>query len=235
MKMYNWYNACSIILKDNMKQSIILPGILIILSACNFSDQPKQVRQTDPVKARDSSSRQKNIPAVPAPRLIIPGKSIGKISLNDRAENVRVILGKPDQSNAGMGKAMNTWISKPAPAATDTTSYQTTIYFTRNMGVGDEASLAKQIRVTSPFFATAGHLHTGTSLDSITKQFTNLKQVARYRSQPQQEEVLIYAATDQGIAFEIDHLNRCVAILVHEPGKNASETYSSLHADLRPL
>lgn len=218
-----------------MKQSIILSGILIILSACNFNDQPKQVRQTDTIKARGSSSQQKNVSAVPVQRLIIPGKSIGKISLNDRAENVQAILGKPDQSNAGMGKALSTWISKPAPAATDTSTYQTTVYFSRNMGVGDEASLAKQIRVTSPFFATAGHLHTGTSLDSITKQFTNLKPIARYPSQPQKNEVIIYDGLEEGIAFEINHLKRCVAILLHEPGKKASETYFSLHPDLKPL
>ena len=77
-------------------------------------------------------------------QLILPGKAIGRTTLNEDATLIAKVLGPPDKGDAAMGKALSTWYANHDP-----TGYQTSIFFERQMG-GDETSRAKQIRITSP-------------------------------------------------------------------------------------
>src|SRR5690606_20623318 len=50
--------------------------------------------------------------------LIVPGQSIGNISIGMNAGEIEKILGKPDLSDAAMGKAWLTWFSKVSDTIT---------------------------------------------------------------------------------------------------------------------
>lgn len=75
-----------------------------------------------------------------------------------------------------MGKALSTWYSDSAATA----RHQLNIYFVRTKVHEQEAFRVQQIRVTSPEFATASGLHTGTNLDSIRHQFPLIRSIAYY-------------------------------------------------------
>jgi hypothetical protein len=145
-------------------------------------------------------------------QLIIPGKSIGKTAINADMENILKVFGPPDHGDAAMGKSWSTWVSKPA---TGETPYETNIYASRNMGVGNEASLVKQIRVTSPYFKTATGIQTGSLLELVSKQFPGIRIVSGAANTGKGST--LYDDVANGIAFEINKDAHCAAIIVHEP------------------
>ncbi|HEY6062319.1 MAG TPA: hypothetical protein VIV35_01850, partial [Chitinophagaceae bacterium] len=73
---------------------------------------------------------------VSASRLIIPGKSIGLTSINQKIEDAMKHLGPPASEDAAMGgKELDTWYSKPVVHGTDTIINETDIFFTSNINV----------------------------------------------------------------------------------------------------
>src|SRR5687768_7060442 len=96
--------------------------LLLILNSC---DQPQknatlpentsESATTDPKKNRPVENQAANPgnikPGTTEDNVIIPGKSIGLLKLNEQAEVVYKLLGKPDKSDAAMGKALATWFS----------------------------------------------------------------------------------------------------------------------------
>ena len=167
-----------------------------------------------------------NSSVIPA-RLIKPGKSIGLTSINEKAATVRKVLGDPAVEDAAMGKSMETWYSK------GNNNNETDIFFTTNMGGHDETSRVDHIRITSPYFLSAGRIGTGTGLASIQKHFLKLKKIAFYTSPKTKRQVTIYDDTKNGIAFEIDDLVKCIAITIHKPGEKALEIYNALFPDIK--
>jgi hypothetical protein len=164
-------------------------------------------------------------------RLIIPGKSIGLTAINDKADSVFKKLGKPDEGDAAMGKSIQTWYSK---SETDTTKYSTTIYFTTNMGGPDEATRAKQIRVTSPFFMTAERIGVNSVLESVSHYFPLAIKTAVYKDAAK-KPVYIYDDTKAGIAFEINDQNKCVGITIHPENAKAFQTYIAFFDGIKML
>ncbi len=158
-----------------------------------------------------------------AAQLIKPGKGIGRISIGDRGEAVTEKLGRADGGDAAMGKAWSVWYSKPGADAKDTARYSTAVYTARQMGVGDEASLVKQIRVTSPFFKTQGNIRSGVALSETLAQFPQATKVSSQGSKHQ--KFVMYDDVEAGIAFEIDEKAVCIAINVHAPGEAVTATY----------
>ncbi|QMU30226.1 hypothetical protein [Adhaeribacter radiodurans] len=165
-------------------------------------------------------------------QLIVPGKSIGLTKLQEKAEQVTASLGKPDFSDGAMGKALATWLSKPAADATDTTRHRTTIYFTTNMGAPDEASRVNQIRVTSPYFRTVDSVQVGSDWSFIQKKYHGTIKAAAYKVTGTSKKVTIYDAVADGITFEIDEQGRCVAITIHQPQQDIRNTYLPLFPDM---
>lgn len=164
---------------------------------------------------------------VPANRLIIPGKSIGLTSLGQKNSELSKHLGPAAKGEAAMGgKTLLTWYSKPVIHGTDTVINETEIYFTTQMEEETE-SRVRHIRITSSFFATAQHISTGSTQDSIQKYFPGIKKIASYTSPKTKKQVLIYDDVKGGIAFEIEN-GKCVGITVHQPDDLAYETYNSL-------
>jgi hypothetical protein len=161
---------------------------------------------------------------VHANRLIVPGKSIGLTSLDQKNAEALQHLGPPAMEDAGMGKEFATWYTIHGK---DTLN-EMNIFFVTNMGNTDEASRVKYIRVTSYFFATAEHIGTGSAFNAIKKYFPGIKSAAHYTSPKTKKPVTIYEDEKAGISFEIDDKNICVGITVQKPGEFASEIYISL-------
>lgn len=161
--------------------------------------------------------------------LIIPGKSIGLIKLNEDAEVVHKVLGEPTQSNAGTGKSLQTWVTQTP----DDKTQQISMFFSRNMGNADEKSRVKQIRITAAGFAS------GPNAAATEKTIKDNRQEARktavYPLPGSKEQITIYDKIKAGIAFEFDQQGNCIAITVHEPGKAAFEIFTQVASDLKKV
>jgi len=154
-------------------------------------------------------------------RMIVPGKRIGLISINENADSVILKLGKPARADAAMGASMMTWFIKRKKH-----TYQTSIYAHRNMGGADEAvSHVKEIRVTSPWYKTADYSGAGSALKDIKKLY---KLVMRPVSNPNIKKLSLYDDYGAGIGFEVDSTGKCTAVLVHAEG-DSSVTYIDMH------
>jgi len=154
------------------------------------------------IKTETSPKRQTN-----ADWLIVPGKSVGKVALNQNTDSVLSTLGKPDLTDGAMGSSMLTWLGKNG----DSTS-RVSIFTQRDMGGPDESiSRVKQIRVTSPQFKTAEGIGTGATLTDLNSSYS-IKAVDKYK------QLKVYDDLQHGIAFDVDSLtNRCVAISNYAP------------------
>ena len=224
-----------------MKYILITLLSVFLFIACNTSKE-KTAREnnaaTDSAKTNNiataDTSKQVTTVAdtipVSASRLIVPGKSIGLTSINQKIEEATKHLGPPTSEDAAMGgKELDTWYSKPVVHGTDTVINETDIFFTSNINVegSDGTTRVKHIRITSAFFATSQHIGKGSAMDSIQHYFPGVKKIASYTSPKTKQEVLIYDDNRSGIAFEMEN-SKCVAITVHRPGDLAYETYNSL-------
>ena len=193
----------------------------VLFLACNSpqnqSAQSKAAADTIVNTAISTLEKQ-----VPADSLIIPGKSIGQISLNENAANVYKLLGKPDSSDAAMGKSLSTWY-----ADHDKKGYVTQIFCARDMGNADEnISSINQIRVTSPYFKTKEGICAGTTLQEINAVFSTKKSV----SYPNKNSPYAIYDNGKGIAFEINNSQKCMAVIVYLPGDKGGITYLSFHS-----
>jgi hypothetical protein len=200
--------------------SLIILGMISTISCHSKSENKKNeansiVQTGEPAKANklpktDTLTQNSN-----KDWLLVPGKSAGNTRINEDAEKVYTSLGKPDGGDAAMGKSVAIWYSRH-----DSTSYSTSIYTIRDMG-NNPVALVKQIRVTSPTFKTKDNIHVTSSLSDIRKIY--VLQIAEKFKDAKRE----YAVYDskEGIAFEIDADEKCVAITIHESGKAIPGTY----------
>ena len=195
----------------------------ILLCGCMNSKQG--LTATDSIHTEASTTDTAGQKPIPSEQLILPGQRVGNVSINQNADSVFRALGKPDASDAAMGKSLATWY-----AGHDTTGYQTQIFFSRQMGTADEASRVKQIRITSPYFKTMDYMSTGMHLQTIeSKKEFSLKKCAQYTNNGRQ--FFIYDDTDAGITFEIDDKNVCSGIIIHEPHKDVMASYIAFHSN----
>lgn len=141
--------------------------------------------------------------------LLIPGQSAGPFELGASDSLLYKRLGKPDFSNAGMGKAVLMW-------DTDTnTFYPLSVFTSRDMG-NDETARIQQIRITSPYFETQEGIQIGDTLSKISATYPKL--LRKVETYPGNGGTYTIYDTDEGIAFELDPADRCVAIIIHKAG-----------------
>ena len=163
-------------------------------------------------------------------RLIVPGKSVGLSSIDEKAESIGAKLGTPDEGDAAMGKAISTWRSKTNKA------HSTTIYFTTNFGDKEEAKRVQQIRITSPYFSTKEKIAVGSSIDDVKRSFSSLIKTGFYPLPSDvKQSVNVFDDATAGIAFEIDPSNKCVGITIHKPGEKPFETYLNFLEGYKPV
>lgn len=149
------------------------------------------------------------IPAVDADWEIIPGKKIGNTALGDDPDILLQRIGKPDASDAAMGKAWLVWNGKD----TDHTLAVFTTYADSNM----RRKAIRHIRVTSPRFRTPEGIHTGSTRSAIAAVFPQMKAA----DLPFTDAAPRYDAVSKGISFEFSGNTgaaTCTAILVYPPG-----------------
>lgn len=154
---------------------------------------------------------------------IIPGERIGLTKLEENTETLSE-LGRPDFSDAAMGKSWATWISK------DDEKNELNIYSTYKDSEMKE-KVVRQIRITSSKFKTPNEISTGKSLQEIQKAFSDIKLVAKYTDEKTKNIVEIYDSETNGIAFEFTQ-NECAAIIVHTKGKKVTDEYITLHPNM---
>lgn len=205
-----------------MLKHCLLAAIAILICGC-VQNKPKSKATDTTATTEVGISDTTGEKPVPAEQLILPGQSIGTISINESADSVSRKLGKPDAGDAAMGKSLATWYAKH-----DTSGYETQLFFTKQMGTADETSRVKQIRITSPWFKTMDYMSVGMHLQTIeSKKEFSLKKSAQYSDGNGQ--FFIYDDADAGIAFEIDDKNVCTGMIVHEPDKDATSSYIAFH------
>ncbi|TKK68479.1 hypothetical protein FC093_10135 [Ilyomonas limi] len=176
----------------------------------------------------DTVSRNK-VHAFDTAQLIVPGERIGKVKLNENVDSLQV-LGRPDVSDAAMGKAWLTWKGKRDEHNNATVLNVYTTYKDSSM----RKKTVQQIRTTSPYFFTQDSIHVYASLETIRQHFPALQKAASYNEDGR--KIVLYDAMEQGIAFEIanaDEQQICTGIIVHEKDKNVTEIYIMLHPGMK--
>lgn len=150
--------------------------------------------------------------------LLIPGISAGDIKINEEAESVYKILGKPDSGDAAMQKAVAIWYEKHDPK-----SYTTAIYMVRDTGDNPPARI-RQIRVTSPEFKTQSGIGVHSTLADIQGTFT----IRLLTGVPDDSDAFQIFDSPAGIAFELNKNLKVTAVLIHPANEELKATYLPL-------
>jgi hypothetical protein len=215
---------------------LIMKRILVaslIFIGCN-----PQGSQSDQ-SAQDTVSKQVNVHPIdstshkPAPDnefLIVPGVSIGKISLGTDASHLQDLLGKPDMSDAAMGKAWLTWNGKRDEHNNATELDIFTTYKDNSM----REKTVHQVRTTSAAFATQNGSKVYASFEKIQSEFPGIRKTAGYKDDSRQ--IQIYDDRENGISFEFAEAGReliCTGIIIHEKGKSVLDIYRTKHPEMK--
>jgi len=159
---------------------------------------------------------------VPVEQLIVPGQSVGKTPLGLDASLLAQRLGRPDFSDAAMGKAWLTWYGQRDEHNNRTELNIYTTYKDSTM----QTKVVRQIRTTSSYFKTKEKMGVYRSLDELQKFFPDLKAVGYYKDG--NRIITIYDAARSGIAFEVGEANGqeiCTGVIVHPKGKEVLDVY----------
>lgn len=196
-------------------------SLTIVLTACSGQsdeqpankDAPSTARQQNPIVTDKGATD-----AVSDAFLIVAGEQIGRVHISDSAVKPVRLLGRPDGGDAAMGSATLTWRGKGIPAT------QLDVYtHYRDSTMRDKA--VKQIRTTSPAFATAQGLRVGLLLSEALRLQPGLKP---FSFDGGRKGIRLYDDTANGLAVETDsHADgqRLVSVIVHEKGNGVKPVY----------
>ena len=197
-------------------KTILIPVVFAtaILGACS-NDSGKRTVTQDSLVA-DKGAEIKTIPSSADSSLRLnPGIAAGKVSIGQDAEEVYTLLGKADDGDAAMQKAVAIWYKDH-----DKKSYSTSIYTVRDTG-DNPAARVKQIRITSPAFKTTEGVGVSATLEEIKGKYT-LSKLTDVKSGDL--DLTIYDSL-KGIAFETDKQGICKAIIIHKASEPLTNTY----------
>lgn len=200
---------------------IVLLGLSISLFACNSTNK-RNVTKDSIGTANTIDSPEK---IVEERFLIIPGQSIGQISLGEDVRQVGKKLGKPDLSDAAMGKAWSIWYSKDKM----TTRRNEVAIYSSYKDSTLTSKVVKQIRITSKMFKTQSGFGTEKTLDEIKSKFNDIEPVAVYLNE-RMDTVKIFDSKKEGIGFEFLKA-KSISITVHPKNFSLSETYLAVHPE----
>lgn len=148
--------------------------------------------------------------------LITPGVSAGKININENMDSVLALMGKPDMSDAAMGKVVATWYRNH-----DSAVGQVAVYASRQMGVGDEISRVKKIRITDTSYRTQEGIGTGELLIDIARIFV-VRPVDTFRHDNQKFTIF---DTQKGMSFIVSPKGICNTIILQDPKDSVNTAY----------
>lgn len=161
---------------------------------------------------------------VSADKLIIAGKSVGEVALNQPAAAVIAQLGKPDVADAAMGKSMSVWYD-----GHNKKSYTTHIYTSTDMG-NDDVARVKVVRVSSPSFKTQNRLYAGVLIAEAQKRY-HLEQLGTFKLNGSAR--VLYDDAAAGIAFDADRSGNITGIAIHEPAKSVLNAYTAFFGEVK--
>jgi len=202
----------------------------ICIVSCGENNEPAAVN-SDTITQKnnvDTTIASKQQPVTD--KLIVPGERVGKTSIGADAAGLETILGKPDASDAAMGKAWLTWNGKRDEHNNATTLNVYTTYKDSTM----REKTVQQVRTTSSYFSTNNGVHVYSSFAEINNQFPNIEKLAHYIDDDR--DIIIYDDKQNGIAFEITSANKqqiCTGIIVHKKGEAVTNVYMFLHPDMK--
>ena len=200
----------------HMKNTLIISFAIFLISC---GPQEKSITDgeiVDSLQNKTILAIDTTINLIDSNVLIIPGKSIGYIYLNEVQDSIISKLGKPDAGDAGMGKSVSIYKNTE-----NNSSFK--IYYTTNMGAANEASRAKLFHTNSTFFSTENKIRIGSGLEEIKKYFPQVKHLAVISIE--KDTFQLYDAVEKGIAFEMDKENICRGITLHTAGEVIQPTY----------
>lgn len=202
-----------------MKNTWFYAVLFGVLCSCNQSSKTIQLH-ADSLAAEDIEGKL----------LIVPGKSIGRYFLGQDLAAVDSIKGKPDFSDAAMGKAWAIWYGKNS---TNGKRNELAIYSTyKDSTMASKA--VKQIRVISGKFETNDGLNNGNILSNFLVKYPDFIQVATYYDDKLGDTIKVYDSRQNGIAVEfLRDISR--AITVHSKGEALNESYYTLKPDLKKI
>jgi hypothetical protein len=190
-----------------------------LLFSCT-SDSNKMRLNSDSLKADSADAKF----------LIVPGKSIGRFYLGQDITELDSILGKPNFSDAAMGKAWSIWYRGDTSRFRKREIAVYSSYADSTM----KWKAVKQIRVNSNKVTTVTGLNNGNLLSSFTAKYSDFKKVATFVNGNLGDTILLYDSKSNGIAAEfIRDISR--AIIIHKKGEQVNETYLTLHPEWKIL
>ncbi|KLT65543.1 hypothetical protein [Pedobacter sp. BMA] len=157
--------------------------------------------------------------------LIVPGRSVGEISLGEDVESVGKILGKPDAGDAAMGKAWGIWYSNDSTGGMRDEIAVYSSYKDTTMRIKD----VKQVRITSGKFKTQDGFTTGQSEADTKLKFPGMEKLSVYLNQ-NNDTVTVYDAKQDGIGFEFLK-GKSIGLTVHPMNQSVNATYLTLHPE----
>jgi hypothetical protein len=189
-----------------MFKYLIIPAITMLMFGCDSFSSHKSI--ADSIHAVDTPLK-----VIPTVKMIVPGKRIGDICINEDVDSVINKLGKPDSSDAAMGASYMVWFDKTGKIVR-----QTDVFAHRNMGGKNEKlSHVKVIRETAPSFKTADYGGAGSAIKDVMKLYKLQKHMA-----PGNKKLWLYDNYQTGIGFEVDSTGKCLAVYVHAPGDSSA-------------
>jgi len=146
---------------------------------------------------------------------IVPGASIGGVSLGSDGLQELKKLGKPYRVDRGMSQTREVWKWSRPEGRLDTFFVHTVSNGVIDAKPADGVTI-DLIRSTVARFKTSSGIGVGSTLDQIRKSFPDVG--------PVDGTPTIFDDTKRGIAFEfstapIGH-SVCIAVMVHPPGKS---------------
>ena len=225
-----------------MNKLFISLFIFFLFAACNnaptvnnnTSNKDTITTQRDTIIKSDAAvadnNTNENAKQTESQPLIIAGESVGKISLGTDASTLQNILGKPDMSDAAMGKAWISWYGKKSDEHNNKTELD---IYTAYKDTSMREQTVQQIRTTSSFFVTTDSIHVYSSLDEIKNKYA-VKKAAQYKNDGR--VITLYDDKQNGIAFEIasaGNQNICTGIIIHPKNKSVNDIYIMLHPDMK--
>ena len=210
---------------DNTTDSVTIASDSELVAATD-SDRTDSIQDVED-STTDSQSQQGGNP------LLVPGESVGKISLGMDESQLQNILGKPDVSDAAMGKAWTTWYGKKRDEHNNKTELD---IYTAYKDTSMREHTVQQIRTTSSFFKTENGIHVYSSSDDIKKAFPFVKRASKYKQNG--VNITVFDDRNNGIAFEMapaDVQTICIGIIIHQKQKSVNDIYIMLHPDMKRL
>ncbi|TCD10582.1 hypothetical protein EZ449_09565 [Pedobacter frigidisoli] len=208
--------SCSTAMKST---KLILLGLCISFAACQSSQNAEH--KTDSIASIESGPGK----IVDERFLVVPGRSVGEISLGEDVENVGKLLGRPNAGDAAMGKAWGIWYSNDSTGGMRNEIAIYSSYRDTSMRMKD----VKQIRITSDKFKTQDGFTTGKSIADTKLKFPAVEKVSTYLNE-NKDTVLVYDAQKDGIGFEFLK-GKSISVTVHPMNKSVNATYLTLHPE----